>query len=261
MRDANVIGTRNVLEFAVHFRRKNLIYISSTSVLDRCDDVNENLLGEAVSTSVVCMNGNGYAKSKWVAERMVGHAFRAGLDGFVVRPDSISGSTTTGACNPKDFLARFLVGVAEMKCAPDSPDIFAMVPVDVVSGMIVGLGFAGDREGRRVYHMYNGDAPSVRDLGKWIRSDGFEIELESYVMWRKKLLDAEDGENGNALTPLKTYFANAISHFPASRTISCENTRAIFIQKDGYFKTITKKNVFAMIKFLIDKGILHKPQS
>src|ERR1700742_4676804 len=96
MRDANVLGTNEVLRLAFEGRTKSFNYVSTTFVFGWAvkkvlyeTDMNENM--ELLDF--------GYSQSKWVAEQVVIDARRRGLTTRIFRPALVSPSVSGGGNN------------------------------------------------------------------------------------------------------------------------------------------------------------------
>jgi len=107
MRDANVLGTNEVVRLAFEGRPKEFNYVSTTfvfgwavkSVLNETD-LNENM--ELLDF--------GYSQSKWVAEQVVVDARSRGLSARIFRPALVSPSVTGGG-NNFDIAVRLVAEV------------------------------------------------------------------------------------------------------------------------------------------------------
>ncbi len=96
MRDANVLGTNEVLRLAFEGRPKSFNYVSTTFIFGWAvkkvlyeTDFNENM--ELLDF--------GYSQSKWVSEQVVMDARRQGLPTRIFRPALVSPSITGGGNN------------------------------------------------------------------------------------------------------------------------------------------------------------------
>jgi thioester reductase-like protein len=57
-------------------------------------------------------SATGYVQSKWVAERLLEHAFALRPQSCgIYRPGAVTGDSTSGACNLGDTVNRLLVGM------------------------------------------------------------------------------------------------------------------------------------------------------
>ena len=83
LRDANVLGTREVLRLAAGGCRTVVNHVSTTFVFGW--STTETLL-EQDATEDLALLDFGYSQSKWVAERLVLRAIEDGLPGRVFRP-------------------------------------------------------------------------------------------------------------------------------------------------------------------------------
>ena len=107
LRDANVIGTINVLNMAGEGKAKFFSFVSSTSALDTDYFVNlsdellaqgKNGISEADDLQGSAKGlGNGYGQSKWAAEYIIRRAGERGLKGCITRPGYVTGFSKTGA--------------------------------------------------------------------------------------------------------------------------------------------------------------------
>lgn len=147
LRDANVIGTINVMNMAGTGRPKYFAFVSSTSTLDTdyffkaSDELTaRGLAGISEADDLMGSStglGTGYGQSKWSAEYLIRAAGERGLKGCITRPGYVTGFSQTGASNTDDFLVRFLKGCAELGRYPDITNNINMVPVDHVARVVV----------------------------------------------------------------------------------------------------------------------------
>src|SRR5260370_14833451 len=104
MREANVLGTNEVLRLAFEGRAKSFNYVSTTFIFGWAvkkvlyeTDFNENM--ELLDF--------GYSQSKWVSEQVVMGARRRGLTTRIFRPALLSPSITGGG-NKLDITWRLV---------------------------------------------------------------------------------------------------------------------------------------------------------
>ena len=142
LRDANVLGTRELLRLACDGTPKPFHFVSSTSVC-------HSTLGPmSVDESTDVFRGVdglwlGYAKSKCVAEALVREAGERGLPVTIVRPSLVTGDASRGGrSNVDDLTSRFIAGCIRMGAAPDLDWRMDCVPVDDASRAIVRLALA-----------------------------------------------------------------------------------------------------------------------
>jgi len=186
LRSANVIGTRNVIEFALHGKVKKLAYISTDGIFpdglkncsesDSIDDFGPELT-------------NGYGQSKWVAEKLVRRAMDRGLPAIIFRPGNMGG--VGKHWNPSDFNFLVLKGSLEVAAAPSVPGwIMEMTPVDFASQAIVQI--IQDKESLgQTYHVTNfANCLTANEYFDAIRNAGFSLESCSLEAWRNKVINS-----------------------------------------------------------------------
>ncbi|MBV1946660.1 non-ribosomal peptide synthetase [Streptomyces sp. BV129] len=163
LRAPNVAGTEELLRLLADSASPGMHYISTTSVFAPATGPDPVVITEATPTGPAAALPDGYARSKWVAEGLVGLARERGLPVTVHRPGRISGDTVTGACQDRDLLWQLIKGCLQAGAVPDLPyGSTDWVPVDHVSRAVVAL--AGSAQtGGEVHHFTNPDAP---DLGR-----------------------------------------------------------------------------------------------
>jgi thioester reductase-like protein len=185
LRDANVLGTREVLRLACHHAATPVHFLSSLGVcystrapgtVDETSDVFAHAAGLHL----------GYAQSKCVAEELVRSAGARGLPVTITRPALVSGHSVSGVSNTGDLLARFIAGCIVMRAAPDLDWRVDCVPVDHVARAVVALS-RGHQTGTSVAHLANARARHWRECVLWMRLCGYELELVPYGEWMRAL--------------------------------------------------------------------------
>ncbi|MEL6131229.1 MAG: non-ribosomal peptide synthetase, partial [Cyanobacteria bacterium J06628_4] len=123
LEDTNVQGTHQILKLACQAKLKPINHISTVGVFGATayftgrptvyedDDLN-------LSRDFLCWD-DGYAQTKWVAEKLILDARDQGIPITVFRPGVIMGSSQTGATNPNDFLSRSVKGCIQLGYYPD----------------------------------------------------------------------------------------------------------------------------------------------
>src|SRR6202020_1938834 len=93
MRDANVLGTNEVVRLAFEGRPKEFNYVSTTFVFGWGV---ESVLNETDLNENMELLDFGYSQSKWVAEQVVVQQRNRGLSARIFRPALVSPSVTGG---------------------------------------------------------------------------------------------------------------------------------------------------------------------
>merc|ERR1712176_1358121 len=133
LKESNVMGTQEVLRLAttngfIKTKVKPVHYISTNGIFpvdveaysaESSEEKRSVLLKEDVDLDKFSpFLSEGYAMTKWVAERMCAVAESRGLPVSILRPGNMAGSSLTGISNPDDLNYLLLQGILETGCAP-----------------------------------------------------------------------------------------------------------------------------------------------
>ncbi|MFE7624065.1 amino acid adenylation domain-containing protein [Streptomyces sp. NPDC057509] len=207
LRAPNVAGTEELLRLLADSDSPGMHYISTTGVFAPTRGTDPAPLTEASPTGPAADLPDGYARSKWVAEQLVGLARDRGLPVTVHRPGRISGDTATGACQDRDLLWQLIKGCLQAGAVPDLPyGTTDWVPVDYVSAAVVALGASGGGAAE-TYHYTNPDAPSLDRVFEVAAGLGYALRTVSPEEWRARVAEhpdnaaqlflGDDGQAGN----------------------------------------------------------------
>ena len=192
LRAPNVAGTEELLRLLADSGSPGLHYVSTTGVYAPSRGADPEPLTESSPTGPAADLPDGYAQSKWVAERLVGLARERGLPVTVHRPGRISGDTATGACQDRDLLWQLIKGCLQAGAIPDlAHGTTDWVPVDYVSAAVVALGTA-DRAGARAYHYTNPEAPGLDRVFEVAGRLGYELRPVTPEEWRACVAEHPD---------------------------------------------------------------------
>jgi amino acid adenylation domain-containing protein/thioester reductase-like protein len=241
LKKPNVLGTQEVLRLASQVKLKPVHYISTTSFIypieqgtgneERAtgkilkEDLNLRTIAEENSIDDALIPNDGYAQSKWVAEKLVTIARDRGLPISIYRPGRISGHSKTGVCNSNDHTYRTIKGCIQLGSIPDLDFEWNLSPCDYVSKAIVYLSRQTESLGK-AFHLRNPQPLRLSEMAQYIRAFGYPIELVSYDEWRSQLVDRADSSD-NALYPL-------ISTFTESIKINTDSDRSTAFPKQQY---------------------------
>ncbi|MBN1462100.1 MAG: SDR family oxidoreductase [Paludibacteraceae bacterium] len=157
IRKANVMGTRNVLEFALACQKKNdfkrVHYISTVAVAgDRNGTFRENQLNIGQKFN------NTYERTKFEAEKLIATYRDRGLSITVYRPAIIVGDSKTGYTNNlKMFyqpLHLFSLGLFK-EIPADKNTIYSFVPADYAADAIIRISSSDNIDRSSTYHIAN----------------------------------------------------------------------------------------------------------
>ncbi|WP_343298773.1 thioester reductase domain-containing protein, partial [Streptomyces sp. SID1034] len=162
LKNANVLGTEEVLRLAARHRTVPVHYVSTVGVF----------AGAAVAGVPLKVSDptgpaeklpSGYLQSKWVAEQLIGIARNRGLPVSVYRVDVISGDQENGACQTSDFVWLSMKGLIQAGAVPaEVGGRFHLLPVDYVSAAILHISRRPDADGR-TFHLFNPSSVTLRE--------------------------------------------------------------------------------------------------
>jgi thioester reductase-like protein len=173
MRDANVLGTNEVVRLAFEGRPKEFNYVSTTfvfgwavkSVLHETD-LNENMQ----------LLDFGYSQSKWVAEQVVVDARNRGLSARIFRPALVSPSVTGGG-NNFDIAVRLVAFMVNHGIGVDTLNQVSFVPADIVANNIVAISTTPGTA-NKTYHVTRDDYSNMMDItGLITKATGRQFEI------------------------------------------------------------------------------------
>lgn len=202
LKTSNVSGTQEVLRLAAEGKIKPLHYVSTVGTVGLGQDapVLETRLGEEPPE----MN-SGYAKSKWVAERMVSLAQQRGLPVTIYRPGRVTGHSSTGAWKTDDAVCQVIRALTYMDTIPDVDLRFDMVPVDYVSEAIVTLSQDEDSLGQ-VFHLTNPRRSSIVDLAAGLTQAGYSLTWVDFDTWDASLQELAHAMPGEGFDTTRALF-------------------------------------------------------
>ena len=205
LRDANVLGTRELLRIAAA-GTKPFHFVSSIGV---CHSRSAPAVLSESFDALTALDGVhlGYAQSKCVAEALVRQAAARGLPATIVRPSLVTGDARSGRSNAGDLTSRLVAGCIRMGAAPDLDWRLDCVPVDDAARSIVRLTLEHD-EGLAVSHLTAKQPRHWRECVLWMRLAGYEIELRPYREWLDQLLQVT--KLNHPLFPLRAFFATRV---------------------------------------------------
>ncbi|PSB05661.1 non-ribosomal peptide synthetase, partial [filamentous cyanobacterium CCP2] len=208
LKAANVLGTQELLKLACQNRLIPLHYISTIGIFGAIGHFTEaEVIPEAIDIDVsqpFLPVDDGYAQSKWVAEKMINLARSRGIPVSIYRPGFIVGHSQTGVHNPKDYISRIIKGCIQLGRFPDMETCKEqMIPVDYASQAIVHLSSKPEQLGK-TFHVTppTGQDLLLSDLFELLRYYGYTIEKLPYEQWKTELMQQVKQSPDNALYPL-----------------------------------------------------------
>jgi thioester reductase-like protein len=253
MRDANVLGTNEVVRLAFEGRPKDFNYVSTTfvfgwavkSVLNETD-LNENM--ELLDF--------GYSQSKWVAEQVVVDARNRGLSARIFRPALVSPSVTGGG-NNFDIAVRLVAFMVNHGIGVDTLNQVSFVPADIVANNIVAISTTPGTA-NKTYHVTRDDYSNMMDITRLItKATGRQFEtfrLPDFVPELIRRCRKED-----LLFPLLDFLVGSVDNISAmefKRYDSSSYQMARDASVWGKPDPSLEDTVNGILKFMYRKGII-----
>ncbi|HKO57468.1 MAG TPA: amino acid adenylation domain-containing protein [Thermoanaerobaculia bacterium] len=198
LRAANVRGTEELLRMASRGRSKALHFVSTLHVHStRARDASHTVITESDARPDPRTLFDGYAQSKWVAEKLVESAATRGIPVVTYRPSQIIGHSRTGAASLVDFVPSFIRGCMQVGGIPDAvvDNHLYLAPVDYVSRSIVAISKRQDVFGR-VFNLTTAHSTPLREVLERLTAFDPTLQRVPYETWRS--LVSADPENALA---------------------------------------------------------------
>src|SRR5579862_9700209 len=253
MRDANVLGTNEVVRLAFEGRPKEFNYVSTTfvfgwavkSVLNETD-LNENM--ELLDF--------GYSQSKWVAEQVVVDARSRGLSARIFRPALVSPSITGGG-NNFDIAVRLVAFMVNHGIGVDTLNQVSFVPADIVANNVVAISTTPGTA-NKTYHVTRDDYSNMTDITGLInKATGRRFEHFSLPDFVPELIRRCRKED--LLFPLLDFLVDSVDNITAMEFKRYDNSgyqAARDASAYGKPDPSLEDTVNGILKFMQRKGII-----
>ncbi|PYI27843.1 putative NRPS-like enzyme [Aspergillus indologenus CBS 114.80] len=206
--EPNVMGTSNMLRFAVTGRRKTFHYFSSIDVWGGTGFI----LGTTAVDEDECLKKHihalrydtGYAQTQWVCEQMVRNMRESGLPTIIYRAGFVIGNSGTGVSNPDDLFGRFIVSCIKMKTFPYLDIRMEWVTIDYMIEAVLHIA-SSDKNLGRSYHILSPDPMSSANMEKTcaiINEAGYRVRMVGYAEWVEQVDAWRRTEGSNPVAPL-----------------------------------------------------------
>ncbi len=172
MRDANVLGTNEILRLAFEGRSKEFNYVSTTFIHGWA---HKPSLYETDCNAEMALLDFGYSQTKWVAEQVVFAAQRKGLSVRVFRPALVSPSVDGGG-NNFDIAVRLVAFMVNHGIGVDTLNQVSFVPADIVANNIVAIS-TSPGTANQTFHVVRDEYSNMTDITRLItESTGRQFE-------------------------------------------------------------------------------------
>jgi thioester reductase-like protein len=253
MRDANVIGTNEVLRLAFEGRPKEFNYISTTFVFGWAV---KSVLWETDFNQNMELLDFGYSQTKWVAEQVVADARSKGLSTRIFRPALVSPSVTGGG-NNFDIAVRLVAFMVNHGIGVDALNQVSFVPADIVANNIVAISMTPGTE-NKTYHVVRDDYANMLDItGLITKATGRQFEIFSISDFVPELIRRCRKED--LLFPLLDFLVGSVDNISAMEFKRYDNScyqAARDASECGKADPTLEDTVNGILKFMHRKGII-----
>jgi thioester reductase-like protein len=253
MRDANVLGTNEVLRLAFEGRPKSFNYVSTTFVFGWAV---KKVLYETNLNENMELLDFGYSQSKWVAEQVVMDARRHGLATRIFRPALVSPSVSGGG-NNFDIAVRLVAFMVNHGIGVDAMNQVSFVPADIVANNIVAISTTPGTA-NQTYHVTRDDYANMLDItGLITQATGRQFEIFSLPDFVPELIKRCRKED--LLFPLLDFLVGSVDNISSmefkrydSSCYQAARNAAAWGQPDPSLED----TVNGILKFMNRKGII-----
>jgi len=253
MRDANVLGTNEVLRLALEGRCKEFNYVSTTFVFGWAV---KSVLYETDFNKNMELLDFGYSQSKWVAEQVVADARSRGLSTRIFRPALVSPSITGGG-NNFDIAVRLVAFMVNHGIGVDALNQVSFVPADIVANNIVAISTTPGTA-NKTYHVVRDDYANMMDItGLITKSTGRQFDIFSISDFVPELIRRCRKED--LLFPLLDFLVGSVDNISAmefKRYESSSYQAARDASAWGKADPSLEDTVNGILKFMHRKGII-----
>ena len=253
LRDANVLGTNEIVRLAFEGRAKTFNYVSTTFIFGWAvkkvlyeTDFNENM--ELLDF--------GYSQSKWVSEQVVMDARRRGLTTRIFRPALVSPSVTGGG-NNFDIAVRLVAFMVNHGIGVDALNQVSFVPADITANNIVAISTTPGTE-NKTYHVVRDDYANMLDItGLITKATGRQFEIFSLSDFVPELVRRCRKED--LLFPLLDFLVGSVDNISAMEFKRYDNSSyqsARAAAAWGKPDPSLEDTVHGILKFMHRKGII-----
>jgi thioester reductase-like protein len=253
MRDANVIGTNEVLRLAFEGRPKEFNYVSTTFVFGWAV---KSVLWETDFNENMDLLDFGYSQTKWVAEQVVADARSKGLSTRIFRPALVSPSVTGGG-NNFDIAVRLVAFMVNHGIGVDALNQVSFVPADIVANNIVAISTTSGTE-NKTYHVVRDDYANMLDItGLITKATGRQFEIFNISDFVPELIRRCRKED--LLFPLLDFLVGSVDNISAMEFKRYDNSSyqtARDASEWGKADPTLEDTVNGILKFMHRKGII-----
>ncbi|KAA1471161.1 acetyl-CoA synthetase-like protein [Dentipellis sp. KUC8613] len=196
-------GVRHIIDLALsspHPTLPHILFTSSISVVRNLPS--DYLAPEHPLPNAIVALGNGYSESKWVAEQILERAAReTGLPVTIVRVGQLSGDSTHGHWNVKEWVPALVRGGQILGSLPMRNERVTWLPIDVAATALLDMLHSTEP----ILHLVHPQPTHWESIFRRVSTRLGGLPLIRYGEWVERLRDAAskdiyatDGESDDA---------------------------------------------------------------
>lgn len=256
MRDVNVIGTNEIIKFALAGKPKIFNHVSTTFIFGWA--VKDVLLESDINEDLDLLDF-GYSQTKWVSEQILRDAMKKGLKGRIFRPALITPSVDGGG-NNFDISIRLLVFMINHRIGVEAQNQVSFTPADVAANNIVAISQSADSMDK-TFHVTRDHYAKMLDITNLIEElTGIKFKTYPLAEFVPEVIDRCTKED--LLFPLMDFFTRSIDNISGMefKRYSSDNFQT---NRDhspiGQPDPSLKDTVRGMLIFMKNSGLIDVP--
>ncbi|MDR2023783.1 MAG: amino acid adenylation domain-containing protein [Hungatella sp.] len=245
LKDTNVNGTLEILQFASAHTTKPVHFISTLYVHEPSPNKDEEcIVDEEKPLLSYKQLKMGYTQSKWVAENILELARKKGFPINIYRLGRISGHSKTGACQQSDFLWSLVKGCIEIGVYPDQDLEFEFMPVDYLTDAVVKI--IKSEELNKNYHLFNRQKTALKDIVHSM-SENYKIKAVDKNIWLESITSKVNSARHLSQLLADDTFEGGYMHFKNDHAV-----KQVPYYREGI--KVSNKMLKALNKYFIEVG-------
>lgn len=213
-----VNGTREIIRLASTYVTKPLQYISTVGIFPFKSHQELFLENNEIDSFANKLTG-GYARAKWVAEKLVWEAIARGLPACIYRPGYIGHHSITGMYNFSDFQFLVIDACKKIQCAPETSQVFfEMIPVNFLVKSIAEFA-NNDCNYFKVYNVTQRQPIPARFVFDLLKEQNYISKYVSVEEWKAKLIAKADKDGDTILNIIAQSFEENMGLYPRGESV------------------------------------------
>jgi len=232
-------GVRSIADLSLSSHRAvppRVVFLSSTAAFANYPGP-EHEIPECIYDDVTLPLDQGYAESKYLAERLLVRASQAtGLPVTIVRAGQLSGSTRTGAWNTKEVIPVFFRSASLLGYIPDVLPNVRWIPTDIAARILTDIILRDNMSSQDSVVVRHIESTHVLDGHTLVRAlvntSGGGLSTTSVDSWLSKAKDAgEKVPAGRLLDVFQNWLGAGLG--PSYLPLSIAHTREVSAMAGG----------------------------